>query len=90
MSVYEEYIDFDFETGEIVEPVQYDMIDFMARIPGKWGVATINSWAKIPSGVLMTHKVKPLKKDFIFDATFYPRTRRKWNGTQPPYVHESL
>lgn len=90
MAVYANHLDFDFEKGEIVEPEQYDMVDFMARIPGEWGTATLTSWAKVPRGDFVTHLIKPTKVDYVFPANFITKTRRPWNGAPPPYIHESL
>ena len=90
-------LDFDFEKGEVIESPQYDAVDFMARIEGYWGTATVTSWAKIPRSTPKTSLpgVIPIRKvgqKVFFNATHIPGTRRPWNryGSPPPYLHKDV
>jgi len=87
-------IDFDFETGEIVEDPQYDVIDFCAKIKGHWGVAALTHHAKIPRSLKIPRENQILLRkrgsEIAFPARALTNTRRQWNGDRPVYVHESL
>ena len=87
-------IDFDFETGEIVEAPQYDVIDFCAKIKGYWGVAALTHHAKIPRSLEIPRvnqiRLRKRGSEIAFPARALTNTRRRWNGDTPVYVHESL
>ena len=94
MGIADTEIDFDFETGEIVEDPQYDVIDFCAKIEGYWRVAALTHHAKIPRSLEIPRVNQILLRkrgsEITFSARALTNTRRQWSGDTPMYVHESL
>lgn len=90
-----EEIDFDFETGEIVETPQFDVVDFHAHVEGYWGRACVTNRVKIrrkvPSvGQLSIRLDKEPFKTSFFRAVPHWYTRRPWKPHEEiPYIHES-
>lgn len=88
-------IDFDFESGKIIQDPQFDVIDFSAKITGHWGTATITNWVKIPRS-LKVPLINRISIKHVGDVAIpFPvrgitKTRRPWDGKPPVYVHESL
>ncbi len=93
-------IDFDFESGEIIQDPPFDVIDFRAKISHHCGqdirhIVTINHWVKIPRSlkVPLFNRIRIKQVGDVpcsFPARVIPKTRRPWDGRPPVYVHESL
>ena len=85
-------LDFDFDTGEIIKTPEYDRVDFCAKIPGYWGVATITHWVKIPRSLVIDgpSRIRHINSGIYFPANTIIRTRTPWKGEPSLYFHESL
>lgn len=65
MDIADTDIDFDFETGEIIQDHQFDVIDFCAKISHHCGTVTINHWVKIPRSLKIPLITRSLKGPLI-------------------------